>query len=235
MVAILQHTENEPSGLIGDFFEEKRFSLRIFSLYRDPIIKVNFDELDAVVVLGGPMNVYEEEKYKFLSEETQFIKTIVRHRIPFLGICLGAQLLAKSQGARVYRAVTPEVGFGEVFLTKEGKRDPLFSGCGDSIRVFQWHEDTFDIPDKKPLLAQSRDCISQAFRLNSVAYGLQFHLEVTAPMLDLWQEGIQKMNMINTCKKERWSNNVHIRSGELRQQAYLILNNFLKIMRTASI
>jgi GMP synthase-like glutamine amidotransferase len=141
------------------------------------------------------MNVYEEAIHSFLREEDRFLRAAAERGLPALGICLGAQLIAKAAGAAVTKNRVKEVGWSTVNLTEDGVRDPLFRELAPSLTVLQWHEDTFDIPAAGTLLATGRDCINQAFRVGN-SWGLQFHLEVTRPMLRDWFGGQPGSNLI---------------------------------------
>ncbi len=143
---------------------------------------------DALLVLGGPMNVDEEVRYPWLAAEKAAIQRAVAGGVPFLGICLGAQLLARALGAPVTANAVPEVGFELVELTAAGQADPLFRGWPVRPRVFQWHGDTFALPAGAVRLAGGPACANQAFRYGPRAYGLQFHVEVTAAMIAAWGE-----------------------------------------------
>ena len=135
------------------------------------------NEVEGLVVMGGPMGVYETDKYPFLAHECRLIAELIRRERPVLGVCLGAQLLARALGARVFPGHGPEIGFGSVELTKEGKEDPLFGPSGPSFPVFHWHGDTFELPEGATLLASSTQYPHQAFRFGDYAYALQFHIE----------------------------------------------------------
>jgi GMP synthase-like glutamine amidotransferase len=134
------------------------------------------------------MNVYEEDRYPFLRKEDLFIKEAIQRGKFILGICLGAQLIAKALGAKVSKAPVKEIGWYDVSLTRVGSRDPLFSNLPKRFPVFQWHEDTFEIPKAGKLVATSSLVPHQAFRYGDNAYGLQFHLEVTEEMIREWME-----------------------------------------------
>jgi GMP synthase (glutamine-hydrolysing) len=142
--------------------------------------------------MGGPMNVYEEERYPFLKREDLFIKEAIQRGKPVLGICLGSQLIAKALGARVFKAPAKEIGWFDVSLTEEGSRDLLFRAFPEFFPVFQWHEDTFDIPRGAKLLATSDSVPHQVFRYAENAYGLQFHLEVTEVMVREWIDSCEE-------------------------------------------
>ena len=150
--------------------------------------------------MGGPTGVYEYDKYPFLAAECRFIAETVRHNRPVLGVCLGAQLLARALGARVFPGHQPEVGFGLVKLTTEGDRDPLFGSEGPQIPVFHWHGDTFDLPQRATLLASSADYPHQAFRFEQRAYGLQFHVEPDASIWSAWRNQLP-MGSIDAAKQ----------------------------------
>jgi len=151
----------------------------------------------AVISMGGPMNVYEDDKYPFLAAEAGFLRMAIDRGIPVLGICLGAQMIARVCGAVVTKSPVKEVGWCMVSLTEAGARDPFFDGLPSELEVLQWHEDMFHIPEGGVLLASSTDCPHQAFRYGS-AYGLQFHVEVTRDMLADWFVGSPALDAILT-------------------------------------
>lgn len=143
-------------------------------------------ELRAAIVLGGAMGVHDTAEYPFLAEVKGFIREVVGARIPYLGICLGGQLLADVLGAPVTSGADGEKGSLSVTLTPAGETDPLFAGIAREFVTFQWHNDTFAIPAQGLLLASSSACPNQAFRAGPSAYGLQFHPEVNRGIVDSW-------------------------------------------------
>lgn len=192
MILFVKHAQTEGPGILGDFFKETSWQIRTVELWNKEILpKVN--DCEAIISLGGPMNVYETEKYPFLEKEEDFLKTALDKKIPVLGICLGAQLLAKVCQAKVTKAANKEIGWYKVQL-KDNSRvsDGLFAGMPSELDVFQWHEDTFSIPDKGTLLATSVTCENQAMRVYDNAWGLQFHPEMTDNMIDVWCKGYSK-------------------------------------------
>lgn len=187
-VLVIMHVESEGPGTLGTFFDSKGAEIQTTRLYAGDSLPAGPGEVDSIISMGGPMNVYEEEKYPFLIEETRFLSEAVNMGKPVLGICLGAQMIAKACGARVTKSPAKEVGWGTITLTDDGSKDALFRGLPEQLDVLQWHEDMFHIPDGGKLLAYSEACPHQAFRYRN-AIGLQFHLEVTAEILLDWFSG----------------------------------------------
>jgi GMP synthase (glutamine-hydrolysing) len=146
----------------------------------------SLEEIAALIVFGGAMNVDEVERYPVLQGERQLMRRAVDSGMPVLGICLGAQMLARALDARVYRSPVRELGFKPVALTEAGRNDALLAGFGDGPHVFQWHEDTFDLPAGAVQLARGDDVALQAFRSGDRAWGVQFHFEVDAAVVDAW-------------------------------------------------
>lgn len=188
MILFVKNIDIEGPETMGGYFGKKGVTVKTVGLDTGGSLPEDFGDLEAVVVLGGPMNVYEEDTYPFLKDEDVFIKKILEQRIPFLGICLGAQLLAKAAGARVGRSPKEEIGFSNIQLTEDGKKDPLFNGIPKIVEIFQWHGDMFEIPVKAELLASSKDCPHQALKVGPCAYGLQFHIEITDKSIREWSE-----------------------------------------------
>jgi GMP synthase (glutamine-hydrolysing) len=140
------------------------------------------DAFDGAIALGGSLNTYDPK----LLETRRWIRNAALHGLPFLGVCLGGQLLASALGAVIERQPRPEFGVHDIYLTDAAKRDPLFADLPGRLAVFGWHEDCFDLPPGAVPLAGSIACTCQAFRFGEVAYGLQFHSEVRAADLGGW-------------------------------------------------
>jgi GMP synthase (glutamine-hydrolysing) len=231
-IYIVKHVADEGPGLLGNYFQRLGWDTTVIELSRGDILPEDVESEAAVVILGGPMNVYEEDSYPFLKAEDAFIKRIVSREIPFLGICLGAQLLAKACGAAVTKSPIREVGWYNVNLTAEAKKDHLFKDLSKNLPVYQWHGDTFGIPDDAALLATAPGCPNQAFRVGSFAYGLQFHPELTAEMEADWTEKAAKEIPCFDLEQSR-------RKGkELRKRfdanAELLLANFQGVVESAT-
>lgn len=188
-VWILKHVANEGAGTIHDFLISKEIPVRFIELYRGEPIPSDLRNVRAVCVMGGPMNVDDEDKFPFLKAEDALIRLLIREHIPVLGVCLGSQLIAKALGKKVYKAAAPEIGWGKVRLSAEALDDPLFKPLHkNELQVLQWHEDTFDLPDGAVLLATNDQVPHQAFRYGRTTYGFQFHVEVNNAMLLDWFE-----------------------------------------------
>lgn len=183
---VLQHVDCEGLGYFEEPLIKAGLNLKFIKLYEGKTVP-DVTNFNALIVLGGYMNVYEEDTYPFLKSEDVAIKETIDANIPYLGVCLGAQLLAKALDAKVYANEVKEIGFYDVELTESGKADSLFEGLPANLESFQWHGDTFDLPKGAELLASSKLCTHQAFRYQN-AYGLQFHLETTSKMISQWCE-----------------------------------------------
>ncbi len=185
-VIIIKHIDIEGPGTIGDFLDVNDIPYQIINVYDGQPLPASLSGISAVIVLGGPMNVYEEDKYPFLKQEDVFLKKVIIEEVPTLGFCLGAQLIAKAKGAIVKKAPQKEIGWFKVTLGENSPSDLVFRGFWEEIDVFQWHGDTFEIPNEAVKLASSELCSNQAFRIGSNIYGLQFHVEVTDEMIYQW-------------------------------------------------
>lgn len=141
---------------------------------------------DGLVVLGGPMNVDETDRFPFLNDEVKLLQQAFRRKLPALGICLGAQLMAKAAGAKVIHGPAPEIGWFPIQLTEAGRQDPLFEGLPTEFVTFHWHGDTYELPPKAVHLATSAQYVQQAFRMGEQAYAWQFHPEVTPEIVERW-------------------------------------------------
>ncbi|MCX5804027.1 MAG: type 1 glutamine amidotransferase [Proteobacteria bacterium] len=187
-IVIIKHVEREGAGLLEDFFKNDGWELEFVELEKGDRLPEHLDGVAGIILLGGPMNVYQEDGHPFLKDEDRLITRSLVEEIPILGICLGAQLLAKACDARVEKATQKEIGWYPAELTDKGKKDLLFRGIQERIMVFQWHEDTLEVPQGGVLLAHGEACKNQAFRIGNNAYGLQFHIEVTEEMVGSWMK-----------------------------------------------
>ena len=183
---VFQHVAHEILGTLDPLLRNSGFRIRYVNFGRDNFQIPDLNGYDGLVVLGGPMNVDEVDDFPYLVPELKAIENALEMEMPIFGICLGSQLLAKALGARVRKNKVKEIGWYSLNPTPEGGKDPLVSKFENSERIFQWHGDTFDIPDGAVHLATSPDCENQAFRYGDRVYGFQFHLEVDKPMIERW-------------------------------------------------
>lgn len=175
----LQHVSFEGLGYIGIWLKEHDHNITSTRFFEKSHHLPNVEEIDAVIVMGGPMSVYDEDKYPFLKEEKAFIKNCIREGKKILGICLGAQLIADCLGAKVNKAPHTEIGWFPVTPTAESRQIPWFYELfRDAPTVFHWHGDKFDIPEGSLDLLSSEANTNQAFYYSEKIIGLQFHLEV---------------------------------------------------------
>jgi GMP synthase (glutamine-hydrolysing) len=183
---VFQHAAHEPLGTLDPHLRREGFRIRYVNFARQPGARPGIDGYDALIVLGGPMNVDEAERHPHLPHEVEVIRDALDRGRPVLGICLGAQLLAHALGGHVGRAAEPEIGWHDVALSDAAGDDPLLGHFSGIERVFQWHGDTFELAADATHLASSERCANQAFRVGDAAWGLQFHLEVDQPMIARW-------------------------------------------------
>jgi GMP synthase-like glutamine amidotransferase len=180
--AVVQHVAYEGPGLIADEATRRGVVLEARRMDLGEALPAA-TEIDGLVVMGGPMGVDDEGEHPHLTAERALIADSLARDLPILGVCLGAQLLAATLGGRVYRGPVAEVGCGHVRLSAEGRRDTVLGAPGlAELPVLHWHHDTFDLPPGAVHLADSAPYPNQAFRAGACAYGLQFHVELTAEL-----------------------------------------------------
>jgi GMP synthase-like glutamine amidotransferase len=187
-VLVFQHDPFEDLGFFADILARQQSDFRAVRLFHGEMPTEDWDGVRALIILGGPMSVHEEEEYPFLRWEKTIIRTAIQEGIALLGICLGAQLIAAAAGAAVYQGRLKEVGWYPISLTPEGQVDSLLGYLPEKPTVFQWHGEGFELPASARSLASSPYYENQAFRIGKNVYGLQFHLEVTAAMVERWLE-----------------------------------------------
>lgn len=186
LLAIRHHQPHE-LGVGAEVFDELGVPFRYLDAWTAAAWP-SLDEISGLIVLGGEMNADEVHLHPFLARERTLLREAVDRDVPILGFCLGAQLLARALDAAVPRSPTPELGFHPARLTPEGRRDPVLAPFADTPRVFQWHVDTFDLPNGAVLLAESDGVPHQAFRVGRAAYAVQFHFEASQDGIGAWCE-----------------------------------------------
>jgi len=186
---IIQHIECEGPGLLEPLLLSRNCSLDIRRMDKpDTMVPADLSPYQGIIILGGPMSAYEEDRYPYLIQVQQLVREALAQKIPTIGICLGAQLIARALGAEVRPNQVKEIGWGHVCLSTAGQADPMFAALPEKLAVFQWHGDTFDLPEDATLLAYGDWCHNQAFVVQDCIWGLQFHLEVTPAMIARWVE-----------------------------------------------
>ncbi|HLY50056.1 MAG TPA: type 1 glutamine amidotransferase [Solirubrobacteraceae bacterium] len=183
---VLQHIACEPPGAYEDELRERGGEVtRVMVDQGEPLPELA--SFDGMIVMGGPMGAYEDDRLPWLRPEKKLIATAVKGGVPVWGVCLGAQLLAASLGAAVAPGPEPEIGVLPVYRTAAAERDPVFEALPERFLALQWHSDTFALPEGAVLLARSGAYENQAFRVGR-AYGLQFHIEIGTALAEEWGE-----------------------------------------------
>jgi GMP synthase (glutamine-hydrolysing) len=183
----LRHVHFEDLGTLEPVLCDRGYAVR----YADPSVEdlARLDVLapDLLVVLGGPIGAFDDALHPFVAAEAELVRRRIASGRPILGICLGAQLMARALGASVAPMGVKEIGFGPLTLTAEGRASPL--AALDSVPVLHWHGDQFEIPRGAANLAGTAVCAHQAFSVGTAVLGLQFHLEAEPAMLERWLVG----------------------------------------------
>ncbi|MEM9301811.1 MAG: type 1 glutamine amidotransferase [Pseudomonadota bacterium] len=185
-IMIFQHVSAEPLGVLDPLIRARGHRMRFYNFHRHPGANPKVDRYDGLIVLGGPMNVDQMDDYPHLAVEAEAIRRAVEAGKPVLGICLGAQLLAHAFGATVGPAPQWEIGWYPLATTAAGDADPVVQALGPETTLFEWHGQTFTMPEGAERLMTGTQCENQAFRLGENAYGFQFHLEVDEHLVNRW-------------------------------------------------
>ncbi|MCL5029803.1 MAG: type 1 glutamine amidotransferase [Bacteroidetes bacterium] len=214
-IHILQHERFEGPGYIEVWAKENNHEIT-FTKFYEQVKLPGINDFDMLIIMGGPMGIYDEDKFPWLTSEKIFIKNVIDSGKLVLGICLGSQLIAASLGAKVYPNKFKEIGWFDIKLTENAKNNLLFTSFPQQTKVFQWHGDTFDLPEGALLLAESEACKNQAFVYKEKVFALQFHCEVTENSLqEMLEEGK------NELKKEKYIQTAE----EILSKKYLISDN----------
>lgn len=183
-VVAFRHSPLEGIGSIAGALERHNIAWLGLDAYARDGAAPDLADAAGLILMGGSMSVNDD--LPWLGDEMRAIRDAIQRGKPVLGICLGAQLIAKALGARVYRNPVKEIGWAPVYWTEQAAADPLFRGFSRPEALFHWHGETFDLPDGAERLAYSEACADQAFRIAGNIYGLQFHAEVTPAIIENW-------------------------------------------------
>lgn len=183
-VLAFRHAPLEGIGLIAAALERHHVTCRPVDLYTPPAEVPELADAAGLILMGGPMSVNDD--LPWIRQEIAAIQSAAARGMPVLGVCLGAQLIARALGARVYPNGEKEIGWSPLHWTAAAGSDSLFAGLPNPQMVFQWHGETFDLPQGAEHLAYSDACRNQAFRARENVYGIQFHLEVTPEIVADW-------------------------------------------------
>ncbi len=181
---VIQHVEFEGPGHILEWASLRNVPMSLFRPYEE-IAFPALGDLGLLVILGGPMSVYERDRYSWFDAEIAFLSRSIEAGAAVLGICLGAQIIAHTLGARVAAQPAPEIGWFPVKMSAEGSAHPIFAAFPEDFRALHWHGDTFSIPPGAVHTASSAGCPNQAFVYGDRVVGLQFHLEATEESLQI--------------------------------------------------
>jgi len=228
---VLQHINIEHPGIFLKFMKEDNIKIDTVELDENEKIP-ELDPYDAMIVMGGPMDTWQEEVYPWLKTEKEAInKFACINKKPFLGLCLGAQLLSEAVGGKVRKMKTPEIGVLKVSVTNNNS---IFKGLNNELKVLQWHSyEVYDLPSNTNLLASSPDCKVQAFSSDN-AFGLQFHVEQTNKTVPEWacvpEYKSALESTLGTNALEKFRNDVENNLKIFNNSAKTIYENFKKII-----
>jgi GMP synthase (glutamine-hydrolysing) len=230
-VLTLQHVWENPKGFVGELLDTYHIAHDVIDVEKDALPDpANYS---AIIAFGGSQHAYDEHLYPYFNPEKALIQQAVAQNIPFLGICLGGQLLSTALGGQVKRHTMTEIGFFDVQLTEAGQKDPLFAGLPGYQKVFHWHEDTFDLPPGAVLLATSTNTENQAFRYGQRAYGLQYHIEIDNATLDTWlYHPEMKESMVDTLGQTAYqtiAQESHAQLPAYHEHTTIVFKNFLRL------
>jgi len=181
---ILQHLQIEPGAYIAELIEAAGHRCRVVRRDHGECWPVEMRDYHGVIVMGGPQSANDQTT--MISEEITFVAQMLAQGMPMLGVCLGAQLMARAAGAAIIPSPLRELGWWPVQRTAAGSDDLLFSALPAEMQVFQWHGESFTLSDRMTLLATHPEVPAQAFRVGVLQYGMQFHLEVDAAIIADW-------------------------------------------------
>lgn len=201
-ILIVQHAQHEQPAAIRRAIESQGIQTLWIHPYQGEVYP-DLSEIKGMISLGGPMGANDEDLYPWIKDECRLLRKCIESNRPVVGICLGAQMIAKALGGHVKKNKTAEIGWFPIHLNQAGKNDPITGAAGNNPTVYHWHCDTFYLPLEATLLAHSRSCDRQAFHIGEKAYGFQFHPEADHQLIHEWlaidgvEEEIKQMQEIH--------------------------------------
>lgn len=226
-IHILQHVPFEGPGYIADWIQEKGHTLTLTRFYDGDVLP-NVEEIDALVILGGPMGIYDDHQYEWLHDEKVFIFDYLETKKPILGICLGSQLIAHILRTPIYKNREPEIGWFPIHFTDEAK-NTIFAGLNEPMTVLHWHGDAFDLPYGATLLASSDATKVQAYILDQHILGLLCHFEMRPENIKaLLSNSAKDLNLPGSYVQKENQISIQIESACVQTQKalYQILDSF---------
>ena len=182
-IVTLLHAKFEQPGYVSNWASQNNFELEEIHCWKNPEYPDPKD-VDRLLIMGGPMSVYQAIDYPWMLDEIRFIRAVIDAGNKVLGICLGSQLISAAMGAKVFPNLEPEIGWFEINWNKAAYEHPLTYGVSSHSKVFHYHGDTFDLPENAVLLASSKACLNQAYALGDNVLALQFHMEINHELLE---------------------------------------------------
>jgi GMP synthase (glutamine-hydrolysing) len=183
-ILVVQHAPFETPGILSELLAAAGYETQTVHSAAGDVVPADCEDAAALIVMGGPMGVYEAEEFPYLRDEMRLIERAFARNMPVLGVCLGSQLLAAALGARVTKGATKEIGWYPVTLTDEARKDSLWRDVTSPLTCLHWHGDIFELPRAAVSLASSERTACQAFRYGERAYGFLMHAEVTPEIVE---------------------------------------------------
>lgn len=185
-VLVIEHHDAPSLGVVGETLKDQQVKTHTVWACRGEAIPVGHDGYDGLILMGGAMNVTDDDRYPYYAPLMDLIRNFHKNNVPVLGICHGAQMIARTFGAEVSLAGPLEFGFHEIKPTARGLDDPVVGHMTDPHYLFQWHTDHYTLPDGAEHLASGHEYPHQCYRIGPTTYATQFHFEIDRPLVESW-------------------------------------------------